>query len=81
MLILITKAPNPEPELCSNIRGLSLANIRISVHPKKHERQPLNGAVNVYSAHTLLLKSVIYKEVFALHACYSQGFQCMSNSS
>ena len=29
------KATNPEPELCSNIRGLSSANIRISVHPKK----------------------------------------------
>ena len=32
---VVAKAPNPEPELCSNIRGLSSANIWMSVHPKK----------------------------------------------
>ena len=41
------KAPNPEPELYSNIRGLSSANIRMSVHPKKMKD---NRAINLYSA-------------------------------
>ena len=34
-MTLFCKASNPEPELCSNIRGLSSANIRMSIHPKK----------------------------------------------